>query len=58
MANIISEMTPNEQKVQSRIDRFFGQINLSKMFKITSAYYTNDTWIHLNSLWSHSQPPL
>ncbi|MBS3990038.1 MAG: hypothetical protein KGZ44_08855, partial [Dethiobacter sp.] len=31
MTNIISEMTPNEQKIQSRIDRFFGQINLSKM---------------------------
>ncbi len=31
MTNIISEMTPNEQQIQSRIDRFFGQINLSKM---------------------------
>jgi len=31
MTNIISGMTPNEQKIQSRIDRFFGHINLSKM---------------------------
>jgi hypothetical protein len=31
MTSIISDKTPNDQMIQSRIDRFFGQINLSTM---------------------------
>lgn len=31
MTNIISDLSGNEQMIQSRIDRFFSQLNLSKM---------------------------